>query len=161
MSMIGESVARQFDASFQMWRETIEAVPDGDWQAESAPELCPARWAYHGIQAAEFHCFHAPGDFEWDHPFGVNWATNDVASLPGKPATLGYLDEVARRVADMLRATSDRDFLETTSWGEHTRPGGNLLGHMLYVLRHNHQHLGELCRLLRERGIEQPDWQIG
>jgi hypothetical protein len=159
MGAMAEAVARQFGASWAMWRDAITRFPDDGWRCAERAELCPARWAYHAIQAVDFHCGPSPEGFDWSRPFGVNWATNDASALPDKVAVLAYLAEIEGRVDAWVRTLDDAELLEQGSWP--WRPGGHLLGHLLYVLRHTHHHLGEVCLLLRERGIEQPDWASG
>ena len=156
MSALGEDLAQQLERYHGMFRNTVGRFTDDDWRAGERSELVPARWALHTVEAIDFYAQATPDGFSWGERFAADWEGAPAEALPSSQQVLEYADEVVASLAAWLRSASDEELA-----GENAFPwtGASVTARMLYVLRHSHHHLGELCMILRGRGIGQPDWQ--
>ena len=145
---------RQFERSWRMFREAVEALSAEEWRASEIQYLTPARTAYHVVETAEFYSSDTPDGFPWAHRFGYDWeAEVEPEQLPTQDDILSYLADVRPQV----QAWIDRVDLSAPdaafSW-----TGGAILDRALYLLRHNHHHVGEMWSEIKRRGHDLPDW---
>jgi hypothetical protein len=137
-----------------MFEEAVRAFSADEWRIADVVYLTPARTAYHIVETAEFYSSETPDGFPWAHRFGYDWEA-DVGTkrLPTQDAILSYLADVRPKVEAWLNSAdlsaSDAAFPWT---------GGSLLDRALYLLRHNHHHVGEMWSEIKRHGHSLPDW---
>jgi len=155
MPPIGESVAAQYARCWDMLRDVVEKTPEARWQADADPQLTPARWALHALDAVDAYQARSLDSMNWGSRF-CDWKGGTAEELPSRGQLLEYLDEVAARLDERLRAMTDEEMLlpPPFHW-----TGATYLEHWLYGLRHTHSHLGELNMLLRLAGDDTGLWR--
>jgi len=157
MKHLARIVAWQYEEAWSMLGEAIAAVEEPGWRSGDSAYAVPARLAYHAIETADYYMHPDLAGFEWAGRFGVDWKVEDFRALPGKDDILEYLDAVRTKVEQLLEARSDMGLLAPDEVFH--QEGMTHLDRALYVLRHTHQHLGELCSILRSRSIPRPGWR--
>jgi uncharacterized damage-inducible protein DinB len=155
MTSIGSSVAGQFERMWEMLRVTIEQFEPEQWRPSGPAGLVPARWANHALEASEFYLQDQPDRSVFGRRFGVK-RDADAADLPDQQQVLDYLAEVSAAYQSKLLSLSDEEYLGPNAfeWA-----GSTVLEKMLYVLRHNMTHQGELSMLLRIHGAAETEWR--
>ena len=159
MNTTSQVLLEHYRRTFVMLRDAIKAFPEDGWRTSDIDHLAPARHALHVIAAVDmyFRPDYVPG-VAAGHRFGeeVDWEDGPAEKMPSQRELLDYLDEMEERVKEWLDV-SDAELLapvEAFGW-----TGGSLLARTLYVLRHNHHHLGILDAELRRRDIARPKWR--
>lgn len=157
MGAIGEAVADQFARAWEMFAAFTQSFPEESWRAADRPELCPARWAYHAVSAADFYSRQSPDGFRQHQRFRTNWETDDLPKLPSQGEILSYAEQVRNRQDAWLRSTSDAELLAANDAFPWT--GKTVLDRMVYSLRHLQHHTGEMRMLQRVHGLASLDWR--
>ena len=98
-----------------------------------------------------------PRDFAWGARFGMDWQESAAADLPARDAVLEYLAEIRIACRAWLEGRDDGAMLALDPI--YGAEGMSRLELSLYVLRHTHHHLGELCGHLRRCDIARPSWR--
>ncbi len=146
------ALADQFVRSWLMLRDAVERFPAEQWYAETCPDMAPARRAYHLVYWADAYSRRSVpevGDVpDPDDP--------DISRLPDQAGLLAYAERTAARIDDLLRGGSAARLLAPYRT---RRTGACLYERLIYVLRHNLQHYGELQTLLRLQGLEPGGWR--
>jgi hypothetical protein len=151
-----EAIEAQFEAAWEMLAEAVGVFGEG-WRAGGSDYAVPARLAYHAVETADYYFHDDLAAFDWGGRFGVDWETKEPARLPSQQAILDYLDEVRDKASRWIADRED-DRLLAPDEVFHAE-GMSRLDRALYVLRHTQQTIGELCALLRARGIPRPAWR--
>jgi len=154
---LNQVIANQFEAAWSMLSESMEQLAGKGWRAGSNAHAIPARLAYHIIETADYYTHHDLEVYQWAGRFGVDWEVEDPEQLPAAEVMLFYLAEVRAKVADWLASLGEAGLLASDAVFH--QEGMTHLDRALYVLRHTHQHLGELHALLHERGLPRPGWR--
>ena len=117
---------------------------------------------YHIVETADFYIGDTPEGMEWGKRAGFSWEDDDektilkrISSLT-KEYLLEYLDEIEIEVSQFLEESSEQDLFGTDEFDH-----GNLLilKKMLYLLRHNLHHIGELNKVLRDTDSTRIMWE--
>lgn len=148
---IGLLLSRQFSSSWKMLHQAIENAPDiywlkwdNDWSFS---------WnIYHIIETADYYKRSTPKGMEWGKKAGGKTKKTKIT----KEQLLVYLEEVEYQISDLLEKSSDEDLLGTDEFDD-----GHLviLEKLLYLLRHNMHHIGELNKALRDWECERIKWK--
>ena len=144
---------RQFERSWRMVEQAVRIFSAEEWRTGDVDYLTPARATYHVLEAAEFYSGKSSEDFDWGHRFGCDWEGAERQELPNQEEVLAYLADVRRQVAAWLDEVDLLATDEAFPW-----PGGTVLDRALYLLRHNHHHVGEMWSEIKRRGYDLPDW---
>ncbi|MFC2173181.1 DinB family protein [Acidobacteriota bacterium] len=150
-------VEEQFACAWNMLREAVVSFPGNQWQNGEINYFFPARLAYHVIETVDYYCRDVLEGFQWGHRFGVDWESADPDRLPAQAPVLEYLDETQQCVSAWLHRLGDQGLVSPDEVFH--QEGYTHLDRALYVLRHIHQHLGELCSELRKRDLPRPQWR--
>ncbi|MFX1284571.1 MAG: DinB family protein [Promethearchaeota archaeon] len=158
---IGLVLSNQFASSWKMLRQAIKNVPDTYWSKEIND------WSfswniYHIIETADYYKQSTPTGMEWGKRVNINLKADSENTIKQKKAKitkdqlLGYLEEIEDQVSDLLENSSDEELL-----GKDEFDDGHLiiLEKILYLLRHNMHHIGELNKALRDWQCERIKWQ--
>ena len=155
MPTIGESTAAAFGRCWEMLRDVVGKTPEERWRADTTPQLTPARWALHAVQAVDAYQCTSLDEVNWTPRF-CDWEAGSAEELPSREQLLDYLDDVAASLDARLRGMTDDEMLAPSPF---PWTGATYLEHWLYGLRHTHSHLGELNMLLRTAGDETGIWR--
>jgi uncharacterized damage-inducible protein DinB len=157
MPILSSALVTQFEAGWNLLDEAVDAFTDEAWRCESATHLVPARTAYHLIETADYYSHADLSRFPWGERFGVDWETAPAPQLPDRAQIAAYAMSVREKMAAWIVRLSDPGLLNPDEVFHDE--GMTHLDRALYVLRHMHQHLGELFAVLRENGIARPGWR--
>jgi hypothetical protein len=157
MQTLVNVIVKQFDAAWDMLSEAVRVMDEQDWRAGAPSHLVPARLVYHVLETADYYMHPDLSAFEWGERFGVDWETANAGGLPDQDTIAEYRLSVSSKVAAWLKSHGDSGLLEPDAI--FYEEGMTYLDRALYVLRHTHQHLGELYAVLREREIPRPGWR--
>ncbi|MBM3493371.1 MAG: DinB family protein [Armatimonadetes bacterium] len=145
-------LADQFARTWCMFNQAVSRFPEDRWYEETISGMAPARRAYHLVYWADVYQRRArtevTGVPDPDDP--------DVARLPDRAALLPYANDVSARLDRLLRESSPR---KLPAPYRTRRTGANLFERLLYVLRHNMQHIGERHAMLRHLDLEPAEWR--
>ena len=154
---LGSIITSQYASSWDMLLETVKSFPEDEWQKAEIDYFVPARIAYHAIETVDFYLRDDLTAFKWGWRFGVDWDRALPTELPNQRDTLAYLHEIRRQAAEWISEGGDKGMLKTDS--RFHAEGISHLDRALYVLRHTHHHIGELCAELRRRNLPRPGWR--
>ena len=152
-AIMRDSLVRQFVRSWRMVEEAIRSFSADEWKTGDVDYLTPARLAYHIIETAEFYAGETPDGFPSGHRFGCDWEGAEPDDLPTQEAILAYLADARTQVGGWLREVDLLAADVAFPW-----TGGCILDRALYLLRHNHHHVGEMWSEIKRRGHPLPDW---
>ncbi|MHA1211110.1 MAG: DinB family protein [Candidatus Heimdallarchaeota archaeon] len=153
---ISSGLLSQFASTWKMLEKAIEKVPDEYWYGTDKG------WSYsktvhHIIETQEFYLR--------DDPEGMIWGkllkddkkstTSDEEKYPIKEILIDYQKTMESKITDYLKAISYEKLLEKDGF----KWFSSVFEKLLYLLRHNAHHLGELGRMLREWDCERMRWQ--
>jgi len=155
MPTIGESLAAQYVRCWEMLRDVVQKTPEERWRADENPQLTPARWALHAVQAVDAYRCPSLDQVNWTPRF-CHGLDGPVESLPTREQLLDYLDDVAANLNARLLGMADDEMLQPSPFHW---TGATYLELWAYGLRHTHSHLGELNMLLRCAGEEPGLWR--
>jgi hypothetical protein len=150
-------IERQFENAWDMLKEAIENFSPDQWKKAKNEYFIPARVAYHAIETVDYYCQDNLKGFEWGGRFGVDWETGERDRLPQQQEVLKYLDDIRKKSSDWIKNLGDQGLLSPDK--VFFLEGMTHLDRVLYVLRHTHQHLGELCSESRNRNVPRPEWR--
>lgn len=154
---IVSSLIDNFGRAWTMWRDAIQAFPEGDWRKGDVDYLIPVRHAYHMLMTTERYTCGLPGDeYMRVRQHGLDWL-GDTDMLLDKDEMLEHLAWAHRQVEKWLQSLGDEGLLSTERLYPHT--GQLVLGRALYLLRHLQHHLGDLEDEITRRGYPGARWR--
>ena len=160
-SHIAFSLARQYEAMWDMIRQAIECIPDKEWTdgVQDDEEWYYSLRVYHMIETAEFYSRDTHKGMQWGARLGkVNWSKTitpkEAAEIVLKGDMLIFLDDVANFIRSNLKRVSDEKLLQKDGFHWFV----SVLEKYQYLLRHNSYHLGELTMQLRALGHTRIKW---
>lgn len=162
MSEVAAAIAEHFARTWAELRETIEKTPDDQWRMPDPsgdPYLTPARQALHTIVSVEAYMQRSQEEalsamaIE-NRRFPIDWEDAPAEALPSRQEILAYLGDVAERLDERLRGSSDAAFAAASAF---PWTGRNVAGHWLYGLRHTQHHV--MNTILRTRGLAGGKWR--
>ena len=162
---ITEAISRQFLGSFKMLRQSTENIPEDKWYA-GGKSWSYAWTVYHVVECADALLRIGTRDFHWLGKIGLSWSEikrgddfkNKVLPRITKTVVLDYLQEVESNLSTMLEALTDEDLLLADESGKDEGLYETVLERLIYLLRHQHHHLGELSKALRDWDCEKITW---
>jgi uncharacterized damage-inducible protein DinB len=144
-----------------MLRQAITNIPEREW-SNRKKDWSFSHTIYHIIETADFYIGDTPEGMEWGKRAGYSWENDNeevilkrISSLT-KEYLLEYLDEIEIEVSQFLEESSEQDLFSTDEFDH-----GNLLiiKKLLYLLRHNMHHIGELNKVLRGTDSTRIKWE--
>jgi uncharacterized damage-inducible protein DinB len=144
-----------------MLRQAITNISEREW-SKRKKEWSFSHTIYHIIETADFYIGNTPEGMEWGKRAGYSWENDNeevilkrISSLT-KEYLLEYLDEIEIEVSQFLEESSEQDLFSTDEFDH-----GNLLiiKKLLYLLRHNMHHIGELNKVLRDTDSTRIKWE--
>ena len=150
-------ITSQFGNAWDMLEKAMRNFTENQWRSGDCHHFIPARLAYHAIETVDYYLRDDLTAFKWGWRFGVDWQGASPSQLPDLRSTLSYLHETRRQGATWVANLGD-DGLLGPDETFHTE-GISHLDRVLYVLRHTHHHVGEICGELRKRKRPRPPWK--
>lgn len=160
LQRISPVLSKEFQNSWNILRQAIENIAEEFWLT-TINDWSFSWITYHIIETAEFYSRNTPLGMKWGKQAGINWETDSEDEINKKKTNitkaslLRYLKEIENKITDILNNFSDDDFFNTDRFDQ-----GNLyvLEKMLYLLRHNMHHIGELNKVLRDLNCQRISW---
>ena len=146
----------QLGRTWQELRDAIVKTPAEEWRQGATDYLIPARLAYHVLFVADMYA--TPMGYEEYKPhrrYKIDWE-GPAEAMPNREDLFTMINETEVNVKQWLLDLGDEGLLEEET--QYPWTGERKLGRVLYLLRHNQWHIGELNAILRARGIEQVEW---
>ena len=112
---------------------------------------------YHIIVTQEFYIRDNPEGMKWDMLYGdkENKEYNPRQYYPDKQTLQNYHKEVKEKVESYLGSMTDEDLNESDGFKKYL---DSIHKKLVYLLRHNAHHLGELALMHRTLGLERIKW---
>jgi len=169
---IARHLLANFEASWNILRQSIENVPDEMWakgiekveipwsETEGMNVWYFSERVYHIIETVEFYNRDDPSGMQWGGRIGgIDWkkeSPQETATRISKDDMLEYLEKTRENLKKKLSTLSDDDMFEKDGF-EKWQP--SRLYKYIYTLRHNMWHIGELSKTLREYDCQRTEWK--
>ena len=155
---ITEGLLRQFKSSWKMLRTAIENVPDEKWHDGSEGWFF-SMTAYHFVETMEFYIGNDPDAMKWGKRAGYNWdhvkdIEKDILPLITKELVNSYLDDMEKTYAKAFSSMTLDELAGKDGFHWFT----SVYEKLVYLLRHNMHHQGELSRTLSDWGCKRAKW---
>ena len=155
---IVEGLRRQFESSSQMIKEAIQNVPDERWH-DGVGEWFYSYTAYHIVETMDFYSRNSPDGMKWGERAGFVWSKSiDIKSevLPKitKKTVSDYLEDALSSLKNSFKSINIKKLDEQDGFDWFPSKFEKLL----YLLRHNMHHTGELCKTLRDWDCKRVTW---
>lgn len=129
----------------------LGAFPDELWRRQAAPDMLrvPCFLAHHTVWCMVLdHLLRIPGE-RLPHNIQPDYG-------PDKPMTqqqlIQLLKDVQAYAADVYGEMPNAEYLASDDRGL------SVLGRVMYTIAHTRHHYGQLVQILRDNGLEAPDW---
>jgi uncharacterized damage-inducible protein DinB len=158
-SSFGDALSKQFKSKWIMLIDALSKCPEesfhdgiGDWSFSYT--------IYHIIETAEFYIRNSPDGMKWGSRAGFDWNNDSKETISkmkkklAKELLLEYLEEIQNRINQFLKEKTDKDLLKQDDfhWFD------SIYEKLVYLLRHNSFHIGELAKTLREWETDRIKW---
>ena len=158
-SSFGKALESQFKEKWSMLIDALSKCPEDRFH-DGIGEWSFSYTIYHIIETAEFYIRNTPDGMKWGLRAGFDWNTdsketiNKMKKKLTKSLLLKYLEEIQNRIDKFLNEKKDEDLLKKDDfhWFE------SIYEKLVYLLRHNSFHIGELAKTLREWGTDRIKW---
>ena len=153
-----DALAEQFGASINMLERAIVACPDGLWATKAGKREF---WyiAYHTLFFVDLYLSGTADGFAPPSPFTVS-ELNPLGIRPERQYTkaelLEYVGHCREKCRAAIESLTDLESVREVRFDWLRMQVGEL---MLYNMRHVQHHTGQLNMVLRQNGIEAPDWR--
>jgi len=152
---INSALLKQFTSTWRMLQKAIENVEPTRW-AVTEKDWSFAKTAYHILETQEFYIRDSPEGMVWNKMLKtIKEKGKEKTILPTKEQLLTYLEEIEGKVTSYLKELT----FEQLAMQDGFKWFNSILEKLLYLLRHNAHHLGELGRMLREWDNKRMKWQ--
>jgi uncharacterized damage-inducible protein DinB len=148
------AILRQFGASIDMLENAILACPDDLWDTERSF----SHLAYHTLFFLDYYLSLEPVGFSQPTHFKHSEFEDEPAQeIFAKAEILEYLQSCRTKMQDLFSDLTEN--LAQSRWiNESKTMDYSIIEIALYNLRHVQHHAGQLNLMLRQNGIEAPDW---
>lgn len=158
---LGLTLLKQFKEEWGMLKQGINKIPDDKW-SEVKNDWSFSWTVHHIIEAADFYSRSTDEEMKWGTIANIDWDNDSKEiiekkkSKVTKEALLSYSEEVDKRLSAILKKSTDEELLKKDDfdWFE------SIFEKLVYLLRHNAHHIGELARTLREWDCERIKWRV-
>ncbi len=157
MKTIANEIAEQFRRQWKTVMHACEVVPEDQWKAGDIDYLVPVRQIYHIVFTTDMYINDMSYESYKPHRrYTIDWEGGALDDLP-------TLDEIKVEIAAMesklsgwIEAKGDEGLLAEEDG--YPWVGKTKLSRLLYLLRHNQCHIGELNSELRRRELARAEW---
>ena len=159
-NIFGSYLMEQFERKWNMLKEAIENCTEPNWH-RGKDEWTYSWIIYHIIETADFYSRNNPEDMVWGRRVDIKWEENSEEEIKRKKTSISkeflleYVEEIEQRLSNLFSSNNDEELLKKDdfSWFD------SIYEKLLYLLRHNSYHLGELAKDLRDFGCERIKWR--
>lgn len=151
------AILSQFKLNWKMLQQAINTVPEEYWNM-GQNEWTYSDTIYHIIITQEFYFRDTPKGMEWGKLYGKpeDKINKPEQYYPSKEVLIEYQTRLEKQITEYLEALSDDDLKKSDGFKKHLP---NIHVKLLYLLRHNSHHIGEITRMHREWELERIIWQ--
>jgi len=158
-NFLSKALLRQYEGKWDMLKQAIEKYPNELW-GEDKGDWTYSWTIHHIIETTEYYIANSPESMKWGKRVGIDWDNDSKESIIRKKAgisktfLLEYLEEMKNKVNSFLKESNENDMMEKDEfhWFH------SIFEKLVYLLRHNTLHLGELSKTLRDNGFERMKW---
>ncbi|MHA1953651.1 MAG: hypothetical protein ACW96U_06885 [Candidatus Heimdallarchaeaceae archaeon] len=154
-----DALLSQFKGKWIMLRDSVDKCPVDRFH-EGIGEWTYSWTIYHVIETAEFYIGETPETMNWGLRAGFDWKEDSKEVITKRKTAITkeflreYLEEIDEKVSKFLNEKNDEDLLKKD--GFHWFKSIN--EKLVYMLRHNSFHIGELAKSLREWETDRIKW---
>ncbi len=157
---ISKALLSQFNRHWDMLKQAIENYPDEEWGKDEG-EWTFSYIIFHIIETTKFYIANSPDEMNWGARAGIDWEKDSKEKIAkakidmSKKFLSDYMNEIKEKTTELLENISEEELTNTDSfqWFK------SILEKLIYLLRHNSVHLGELSKTLRDEGFERMIWR--
>jgi uncharacterized damage-inducible protein DinB len=147
----------QFMSSCRMLRDAIKNVSNEKWH-EGTKGWFFSLTAYHAVETIDFYIGDSPGKATWGQQAGFDWDQLRVAKTATakltKEIVIAYLDETEKKLKDLFDSLD----IEKLNSKDEFSWFPSIFEKLVYLLRHNMHHTGELAKTLRDWECKRVEW---
>ncbi|MCG3222691.1 MAG: DinB family protein [Candidatus Heimdallarchaeota archaeon] len=154
-----DALLGQFKGKWIMLREAIDKCSNEKFH-DGIGEWTYSWTTYHIIETAEFYIRDTHEGMIWGSRAGFDWKEDSKEKIKTKKTEitkeflLEYLKEIEESIIEFLKENSDENLLKKDEFHWFN----NIYEKLVYLLRHNSFHLGELAKTLREWECKRIKW---
>lgn len=154
LKTLKQSIGDQFGASIDMLENAIQTCSDSLWEQEMAF----SHLAYHTLFFLDYYLTLQPVGFTQPAPFRHSEFEDEPSKdIFQKEEILDYLNFCKGKLGHLLTSLTEES--AQSRWiNESKTMDYSMIEILLYNLRHVQHHVGQLNRMLRQNGIDAPDW---
>lgn len=154
LKILSQSIGNQFGASIAMLENAIQTCSDSLWEKETTF----SQLAYHTLFFLDYYLTVQPVGFAPPAPFRHSeFEDEPYEEIFKKQEILKYLNFCKGKLELLLENWSDE--LALSRWiNESKTMDYSIIEILMYNLRHVQHHVGQLNRMLRQNGLDAPDW---
>ena len=154
--VICNSLLSQFRSTWRMMGQALEEIDDERW-LWGVKGWTYADTIYHLVITQEFYIRDKPEGMRWGSLYGDKEVKESSPSeyYPTREVLMDYKKVIERKVEDYLCSMNDSDLLGTDGFSEHLP---TIHEKLLYLVRHNGHHIGELTLMHRELDLGRIKW---
>jgi hypothetical protein len=149
-------LVNQYAHTWRIFEGIIKDFDEKAWIHVGCGTNTPARKAFHLLIGVKYYIEDSDTIlFASGKPLESDWETVEAKDLPSQNDILTCLEELKAKTEDWLSKIDFESENKTFPWAGKTK-----LGVVLFLLRHNLYHIGELSSLLNEskNGIAKDHW---
>ena len=136
----------QYNHYWRVFERLVAEFDDQTWIHTGRKATIPVKLSFHILKATKYYIEDTTGTtFASGKSFDANPETTEVPDLPSRDDILQCIKEFKQKTADWLSCMELASKNETFGWAGKTK-----LGVVIFLLKHNTYHLGELSSLLNE-----------
>ncbi|MBN1330562.1 MAG: DinB family protein [Candidatus Heimdallarchaeota archaeon] len=154
---ISNGLLSQFASTWKMLKQAINIIPDEYWYMTNK-EWTYSYTVYHIIETQEFYLRNDPEGMQWGRLLGGEIDNENIPAeekYPSKAVIIDYMEKIETKIIEHLQNISNEQLFQKDGF----KWFSSVFEKLLYLLRHNAHHLGELGRMLREWDCERMRWQ--
>ena len=152
---ITSGILSQFSSTWKMLRSAIEIAPDEYWYGKTH-DWSFSLTLYHIIETQRFYIRDSPDGMEWGKLLKeLNTDDKPLDEVyPPRVILVDFLEKTEAEVTSYIKGLSLEKLLEKDGF----KWFSSVFEKLLYLMRHNQHHIGELSRMLREWDCERVKW---
>lgn len=147
---------KQYQHTWKIFAGTVKDFDQIAWSRAGCGKTTPARMALHILQGVKYYLEDSSTlVFPSGKSFEIDWRTAQDDELPSQSDILAGLNELEARTEKWLGEMDFHAENKSFDWAGKTK-----LGVVIFLLRHNLYHIGELSALLNEsqHGAAEDNW---
>jgi hypothetical protein len=159
ISSFREALINQFEGKWKMLVEAIVKCPNEKFH-DGIGEWSYSFSIYHIIETANFYIGDKPEEMKWGLKAGFDWNTDSKEKISKKKREitkemlLDYCEEIEKKIHNFLENNNDEDLIKKDGFHWFS----SIYEKLVYLLRHNSFHIGELAKTLREWETDRIKW---